>query len=312
MMRRKPFQRVQAALVAKQHFVDRKTKSEIADALGLSRFKVARLIDQALEEGIVRFVIDEPGDINLALSEALRVRYGLKAAFVLEGPDLTAGQVTKPLGTLAAQFLEEVLEDGMKLGVSWGRTMAALAGALSDLPRVDVVQVAGAPAGLEIAQNPVELVHTFAKASGGAAFPVYGPMWAADPALIERLRAEPGIARALAEWERLDALVVGIGSWAPVESCLAQGFPAAWRDEVMGGGVIGDICATLIDAEGREVASPLRSHGLCIHAEQLRRIPNVIGVAGGQEKAAAIRSALRGQWVQTLITDAGVARRLLE
>ncbi|MEZ5721854.1 MAG: sugar-binding domain-containing protein [Paracoccaceae bacterium] len=205
--------------------MDRKTKSEIADALGLSRFKVARLIDRAIEGGIVQFVIEEPSDINLALSEALRVKYGLKAAFVVEGPDRSSAQVTQPLGAVAAQFLEERLEDGMTLGVSWGQTIAATARAVSDLPKVDVVQVAGSPAGADISENPVELVHSFTKASGGTGYPVYGPMWADDPALIERLRHEQGIARAFDKCAQLDALIVGIGAWASGDPGSRAAFP---------------------------------------------------------------------------------------
>jgi DNA-binding transcriptional regulator LsrR (DeoR family) len=35
-------------------------------------------------------------------------------------------------------------------------------------------------------------------------------------------------------------------------------------------------------------------------------------VAGGRRKYAAIRAALRGGWLNVLITDLGVARRLVE
>jgi DNA-binding transcriptional regulator LsrR (DeoR family) len=50
---------------------------------------------------------------------------------------------------------------------------------------------------------------------------------------------------------------------------------------------------------------------LAINAKQLRRIPEVIGIGGGMEKAEAIAAALRGKWINVLVTDAGVARHLL-
>ena len=49
---------------------------------------------------------------------------------------------------------------------------------------------------------------------------------------------------------------------------------------------------------------------LAINTKQIRRIPEVIAIAGGVEKADAILAALRGNWITTLVTDAGVARRL--
>ncbi len=310
-MARKPLQRVQAALAARRYYLAQCTKSQIARELGVSRFKVARLIDAAIEQGIVQFVIAEPDDLNTELGEAVRTAYGLKAVLVLDGPDLPTSALTAPLGNLAALLLDETLNDGQILGIAWGRTLAAMTHVLTHLPKVDIVQVAGAPLGLEISQNPVELLHRLASLSGGRSFPVYSPMWTEDPLLIERLRQEPSVARAIGKYDSIDVLVLGIGSWTPAESCLCTGFPDTWRHEALAAGVRADVCGTLIDRDGREVHSPLDEFGLTINSRQLRNIPEVIGIGGGMEKAEAIAAALRGQWINVLVTDAGVARHLL-
>jgi DNA-binding transcriptional regulator LsrR (DeoR family) len=310
-MAQRPLQRVQAALAARRYFVGQQTKSQIANELGVSRFKVARLIDAAIEQRIVQFLITEPDDLNTELGEAVRSKYGLKAVLVLEGRELPTSALTAPLGNLAALLLDETLVDGQLLGVAWGRTLASMAKALVHLPKVDVVQVAGAPAGLEISQNPVELVHRIASLSGGAAYPVYGPMWTEDLMLIQRLRHEPTVANAMEKFDSIDVLVVGIGSWNPAESCLCSGFPPLWRDEALAAGVQADVCGTLIDRSGHEVASRLDKQGLSITAEQLRHIPEVIGIGGGLQKVDAIAAVLRGGWIDVLVTDAGVVRRLL-
>jgi DNA-binding transcriptional regulator LsrR (DeoR family) len=135
-------------------------------------------------------------------------------------------------------------------------------------------------------------------------------MWADDPELIERLRQEPTISAAIALYDKIDVLVTGIGSW-PDESGLAHGFPKAWRQAVLADGAVADVCATLVDTKGGRVESPLDRNGVCIGTAQLRRIPEVVGVAGGIEKIAAIRAVLRGRWLHVLITDASVARSLL-
>ncbi len=309
-MARSPLHRVQAATAARRYFIAQRTKLQIAEEMNLSRFKVARLIEAAIAEGIIQFKISEPDDLNTELGDAVRRAFGLKAVLVLEGQELPAAQLTAPLGNLAAQYLEETLVDHQVLGVAWGRTLAAAAKALTRLPNVDVVQAGGNPAGVEFSQNPVELVHSVASLSGGRAYPIFGPMWADDPTLIARLRQEPSIAGAIALYDRIDVLVTGIGAW-PAESGLAHGFPGDWRDEALRRGVRADLCATLIDRDGREVDSPLATNGLCISTAQLRRVPDVIGVGGGTEKSEAIRGVLRGGWINVLITDAGVARALL-
>jgi DNA-binding transcriptional regulator LsrR (DeoR family) len=86
---------------------------------------------------------------------------------------------------------------------------------LTRLPRVDVVQVAGNPTGLDFALNPVEIVHLIARAGGGRPYPIYAPMWVEDQAAVEGLRSERSVAEALALYHRIDVLVVGIGSWHP-------------------------------------------------------------------------------------------------
>ena len=309
-MSRRPLQRLQASLVARRFYLQQQTKSQIADELGISRFKVARLIDMALAEGIVRIEVKDQGDLNTELAERLRQTYGLKVALVLEGPDLPSDMLIEPLALLAADVLEEMLIDGQLLGMSWGRTLAATAKVVANLPKVDVVQAAGSPAGLDLSQNPTQLVHRFAQASGGIAYPLFGPMWVEDQGLIAKLRNEPSIANAMSRYDKIDVLVVGIGSWHPQESCLCSGFPEDWRRDALKRNVRADLCATLIDHQGQAVSSPLDHAGLCLSTEQLRGIPERIGIGGGLQKVEAIRAALRGGWITTLVTDAGVARQL--
>lgn len=309
-MPRRPLQKLQASLVARRFYIQQQTKSQIADELGISRFKVARLLETAMAEGIVRIEINDQGDINTELAEKLRRKYGLNAALVLDGPDVAASSLFEPLGLLAADFLEESLADGQLLGISWGRTLSATSKALTRLPKVDVVQAGGSPAGLDLSQNPTELVHRFARTSGGIAYPLFGPMWVDDPALIDRLRNETSIANAMSRYDKIDVLAVGIGSWRPQESCLCSGFPDDWRRNALKNNVYADLCATLIDRDGRAVPSPLDETGLCLSTAQLRRIPERIGIGGGMEKVDAIGAVLNGGWITTLITDAGVARKL--
>jgi DNA-binding transcriptional regulator LsrR (DeoR family) len=48
-----------------------------------------------------------------------------------------------------------------------------------------------------------------------------------------------------------------------------------------------------------------------IDPDTLRKIPRRIGIAGGDGKHAAIRAAVRGGWVNVLLTDAQTAASLL-
>ena len=63
--------------------------------------------------------------------------------------------------------------DDWRVAIAWGRTLAATANAISRLPKVNVVQVAGGLATLEFPQNSVDLVHRMASAGHGTAYPYF-------------------------------------------------------------------------------------------------------------------------------------------
>jgi DNA-binding transcriptional regulator LsrR (DeoR family) len=311
-MARRPLAKLMMTTVAHRHFIGRQTKSDIAESLGISRFKVARLIEEAIASGVVRFAIAELDEYDTDLAEALSRHFGLRHAVVVRAPDSTSWQVTEALGRAAAALLEETLVDGQTVAVAWGRTLAACAQALTKLPSVDVVQAIGSMAGGEYLQSSVELVYRLAALSRGQAYPVYLPMWLEDPGLIERLRNEPSIARATARFAHIDVLVSGIGAWNPPQSALFTTLPLAWQEQAQAAGTCADLCSVLLDAGGEPVATPLTASLVGMTGEQIRAAPTVIGVAGGIEKAEAIRAVLRGRWLTTLITDASVAHRLLQ
>ncbi len=62
------------------------TQDAIGKRLGVSRFKVGRLLDRALTEQAVRIEIVHPAARLVALEDALVARFGLTAAVVVDVP----------------------------------------------------------------------------------------------------------------------------------------------------------------------------------------------------------------------------------
>ena len=76
-------------------------------------------------------------------------------------------------------------------------------------------------------------------------------------------------------------------------------------------GVAAEMSAHLFDAEGRRVGRDLGERCITVKADQLRRIPEVVAIAGGQRKAAAIDAVLRSGLVTSLVTDTSAADYLM-
>ena len=70
------------AQVASMYYEEDKTQNEIAEALGLSRIKIHRLLCDAKQQGVVKVSIDWPMKRNDALETEIERTFGLSEALV--------------------------------------------------------------------------------------------------------------------------------------------------------------------------------------------------------------------------------------
>lgn len=110
----------------------------------------------------------------------------------------------------------------------------------------------------------------------------------------------------------LTIALVGVGSLEPSPLLARSGnvFTAAELDELGQLGAVGDVCLRFFDSHGSEVPSGLGERVIGLSLDQLRAVPRSIAVAGGARKLGAIRGALAGGLVKSLITDRSTAESL--
>ena len=312
-MRMGPAELVQAAAMARRFYLEGKSKIQIAEEFGVSRFKVARVLETALERDLVRIEIRVPAELDAERSDALRARYGLRHAVVVESPaDAEESPDPENLGEVAADLLGELVNEGDVLGLAWGRSTIHMAAALDRLPPCTVVQLTGVYDAGTAERGSVEAVRRAAQVSGGDAHPIYAPMLLPDPATAAALRNQTGIARA---FEYFDKVTVAVrldrflGAWDLHRPRHAQRRGAGHYASL---GVAAEMSAHLFDADGRRVGRDLGERCITVKADQLRRIPEVVAIAGGQRKAAAIDAVLRSGLVTSLVTDTSAADYLLD
>jgi DNA-binding transcriptional regulator LsrR (DeoR family) len=301
---------VLGATVARRYYLEGASKSEIAAELGLSRFKVARLLERARATGLVRIELDAPGEINLELSVRVRSAYGLRHCIVIEAPEDDDALLRGALGRAAAELLSEIVEPGDVLGVSWARSLMAMRGSLTRLPACDVVQLTGALS-LPADESPVELVRDLARRSNGRGFFYYAPMVLPDALTARVLRTQPDVAHALSRFADVTKAVVGIGAWQQGLSTVADALSEHEREELYDLGVRGELSGVQFDGDGQPVITPLTDRLIGIDAAQLHAVPEVIALAYGAPKTAAVDAAIRGGLITSLVTHTAMARELL-
>jgi DNA-binding transcriptional regulator LsrR (DeoR family) len=306
----RPSEVVLAALVARQFYLEGVSKVDIADRLGISRFRVARLLDSARETGLVRIEIGLPGGIlDAGLSAELCSVFGLRQAYVFDFPD-DGLALRQRLGEAAAQVLMDLIRPGDILGLTWSRTLSGLAAALTQLPPCPIVQMTGAvppPDGRDL----LEVVRSVARIGGGPAHVFYAPMLLDDARAAAAIRRQGDIAEAFALTPKVTIAVVAIGAWAPGLSTIYDAITPAERESLAALGVGAEIAGVFIGADGNLVATPLDNRMIVTPGSLLAKIPFVLAVAYDPEKSDAVRAAIRGGLVHGLVTHTSLARALL-
>src|SRR3712207_5220377 len=307
-----PARVVLTASVARRYYIDGRSKVEIAAEFGLSRFKVARLLDAARESGMVSMEIRHRGEIDVDLSGQLQDRFGLQHSVVIDTPDDDADSLRGHLGRAAARLLAEIITPQDVLGLAWARAVSAMARALPPLPGTPVVQLTGA---LSVPDGPgtsVDVVREVAAASGGAAHVFYAPFTVPDAATARALRGQPEVARAFAQLPLVTRAVAGVGLWKPGQSTLYDAVSEDDRTALHRLGVCADVSGVFLSADGEAIGTELSERMIGINAEQMRAIPEVIVIPYGAPKAPAVRAALRSGLVGGIVTHTALAHAVLD
>lgn len=306
----RPIEALRAAAVARRYYLEGRTKSQIAEEFSISRFKVARLIDWALQVGIARVEIATPATFDADLGRELERRFRLDSVLVLAGNEVPPNAVPAHLGASVAMATAEVLTAGDVFGVGWGRTIEATASVLPALPSCPVVQLIGATSPRPIGVNSSDIVRRIAGKCGGPIYQLPSPFIVTEAVIAEALRQEPLIASTLAMYPSVSRALLGIGSWRPAESGYITALSRADRDWCRHQGVVADFCALLLDSDGVPVTG-LEDRTIAMSAAQLRTVPTVIAAAGGRAKARAILAVLRSGMASVLVTDAAAATEVV-
>lgn len=306
-----PAQLVLTASVARRYYLEGRSKLEIAGEFGISRFKVARLIDTARSSGLVRIEIGYPGEIDLERSVRLQDVFGLRHAVVVDTPDVDVASLQRHLAKAAAELLGEIVSSDDVLGLAWSRSVSAMTAALTQLASAPIVQLTGVLSRPEGEDNSVDLVRQAARISGGPAYLFYAPMSVSDAGTARALRQQPEVSRAFAQVGSVTKAVVGIGQWAPGMSTVYDATEDAERRLLHRLGVRAEISGVFIGSAGEPIETELTDRLICISAAQLRAIPEVMGIAYAVAKAPAVRAALQSGFVDGLVTHTSLADALL-
>ena len=309
-------QELQIVRVAELYYDDNKTQDEIGALLGITRWKVGRLLNQAREDGIVRIEIVHPRARRLGVERELRERFGLKDAVVIPAAgDGTEKELPGQVAQATADYLAALRPVPRTLGISWGRTLSDVADRLRDgwATAVTVVQING---GVSLNRRAGTAATTAAliaeKASGHA---VLLP----SPAILERIETRLAI--------EADRTVAGVLELATTASAYLYSAGVADESsvlvdsgyltpadvaELVRKGAVGDVVGRYIDANGNTVDPALDERTVGLGLDELRSADTAIFVVAGESKHDVARAVVTSGLCTVLVTDEATAQTLLE
>lgn len=302
--------------VATFYYEQRLTQEEIAKRINTSRSTVSRLLEEARERGIVHIKINYPWQRQHSLEDKLIERFGLRGACVLVGKEKQDEEIRRGIGELAARLVDGYVRDNQVLGLSYGRSVASTIAALSPNRKLSltVVPVIGAVGSDNPSIDGPDLVRRFANAYGGEYRYLPVPLLVDDVRTRDALIQSPKVYETLNLAKRADIIVLGIGTLSPdVSSEIWKGYlDERQLQRLKNQGAVGDMCGQFYDAHGQLLDLEVNRRSIGIGIEVLSMIEYVIAVASGKAKVEAILGALRGKYLNILVTDDTTAAAVLQ
>jgi DNA-binding transcriptional regulator LsrR (DeoR family) len=301
---------------ARLYYQQRLSQDEVARTLGTSRSNISRMLTAAQEQGIVEIRINDPAGRDPELERALVQQFGLADAVVALRPSDPSIRPLDRVGALAWTWLRQELRDGMTIALSWGRTLQSMVWSITDESplSIDVVQLVGGLSSVASEITGQELVREMATRLGARYRYLHAPAIFQTTAARDTMLNERSVSDALDAARRADVAVVGIGAVNAGSSSAilrAFGLTEAERSQFEAAQPVGDVVARFFDIEGREVHGPVHDRVLAVTLDDIRDMPIVVGLAVGREKVDGVVGALRGGFVDVLVTDVAAARGVL-
>lgn len=303
--------------VAQMYHIEGKRQADIAQHLRLSQATVSRMLKRAEAEDIVRTTVIPPVGTYSDLESALRERFNLPEAVVVDCSEDRDGAIMARIGEAAAHLLEVTLAPGEIIGVSsWSQTIFKMVENIHPQKSARakyVVQTLGGMGDPSVQTHATQLTTRLAKLTGAEPklLPVQGVTTSREAKLL--MLGEPFVRDTMDLFGNITLAIVGIGAVEPSELLARSGniFSARELADLADAGAVGDVALRFFDKDGKTVKTPLDDRVIGISLEELTKIERVIALAGGAKKVNAIAGALRSGVIDMLVTDKFTAERLI-
>lgn len=287
-------------------------QDEVAKRLDISRASVALYLRRAREGGIVNIATSTHLFSQDALSRRLEDAYGLDTVWTV-GADTFGSDPAGEIPSLAAAVFLEMVRNGDRVGVAWGRTVYAMADAMNHADREDVtvVQLCG-NLGAPYSYRPDQCTMEIARRLNAKGLNFYAPLVLGTARLAAELRDEPVVREQLDSIAGCDLALYSVGALdADCHAIRCGALTPPELERLKKEGAAGIIAGQIIAANGALLDCDYNRRCISADLDAIRAIPRRLTVVQEDTKFEPLMAALAGGFTTHLVVTAAMAGRLL-
>ncbi|MDO4483270.1 MAG: sugar-binding transcriptional regulator [Clostridia bacterium] len=288
------------------YYFENMTQQAIADRLNISRMRVIKLLDNAQKMNIIQFHLRSDGIGMLEQSRKLMEKYQLKDVFIV--PDATEpAHLNEAIARAGAMYIADRLGSNACINVGYGDTLSRTLNHLATMVETPVTCIS-LTGGVSY-----YLPNGSSNVFNAKLCLIPAPLLVSSPDMAVAMMNESSVSDLLRMTQLASFTLVGIGSMNEDATVIKSGV-ISQNDflYLKMKNAVGDVLCHFFDSEGKLIASPIEDRLIATSLEQLKAMPNVIGLAAGPKKVEAIHSALVGGYLDVLISDESTVAALLE
>lgn len=289
------------------------SQKEISAKLNISRPQISRIIAAANERNLITVRFNYPNAEEFDYQEAIREKYGVES-IVYDLDEFSDEYKLINFARMCSDYLSIVIKDGYRVGVMASRTLRVVA---ENMPSgkyrgLQFVPLCGGYTGSGKDWYSNSVAQCFASRMNGKSFVFNAPQFVLNAKTKKALYEEPSIKQVVEMIPNCDLSLVGIGNLEAFSTgIIATGMSEQDIVELKSLNAVANVCSSFLDANGTCIATQLADRILGAKVDDLRKSKR-IAIAYGEGKTKAIVSALRGGYIDVLMTSLDTAKKIIE
>jgi DNA-binding transcriptional regulator LsrR (DeoR family) len=286
--------------VSRRYYVEQQTQQQIAKEMFVSRSTVSRMIQRAMDLGIVKVKLIGQIERISFLEDLMKEEFGIKDVRICRAQN--ESKQKRILSTLAAETLDDILHDEITVGISRGRTMRRMVDAYrgKQYRGVEVVQMIGIADNENDNYEGPKVIDILCERLNARGYYLFAPFFVEnDIARAEFKKIAPTV-QTLKKFDECEYIFTGINGLGSSNTKNIWNFYAERFDNP---NMIGTMLGYGFDINGNLIESDEYKKLMGKSIGEYKSNSKFVVVGSGESKAQAILGALRGGYIDVLVTD---------